>query len=168
MRIVENKIDPKVIEQKFIDFLYRQKGKVTNERLSILSLLYQHDGHFSVDHFLELAQDQGIRVSRATVYRTLDLLVQAGLAKKHHFDGQDVRFEAALKKGHHDHVICVDCGRITGFYDERLERIQNDILAKMGLRHVKHIHQLYGTCIDPSCPHKPTASSSRTDEEEPA
>ena len=165
MKISENKIDPKTIEKKFIDFLYKQKGKVTNERLSILTLLYQKDGHFSVDNFLELAQDQDIRVSRATVYRTLDLLVQAGLARKHNFEGQDVRFEAALKKGHHDHVICIDCGRITGFFDERLEKIQNDILSKVGLEHVKHIHQLYGRCRDPKCPYRPPLEGAQSNQD---
>jgi len=148
------KVDINELEDRFKAFLYAGKGKVTNERLALLRTLYAHDGHFSVDQLLELIQDEGIKVSRATVYRTLDLLVQSGLVRKLSLEGHETRYESELNIGHHDHIVCVDCHRIIEFVNPELERIQDEILAEHALEPVKHIHQLYGSCRVEDCPHK--------------
>ena len=147
-------VDLHDLEEQFKSFLYAQKGKVTNERLALLRTLYINDGHFSVDELLDLMRDQDLRVSRATVYRTLDLLVQSGLIRKLALEGQETRYESTLTSGHHDHIICMDCHKIIEFFNPKLEQIQDEILEQYHLKPVKHIHQLYGSCIQKNCPDK--------------
>jgi len=142
------------LEERLRDYLYRNNGKLTNERLAILHTLYRRNDHYTVDSIIEQAKQDGSVFSRATVYRTLDLLVQAGLAKKQTFRGQDTVYEAAHQSEHHDHVICVDCNKIIEFYNAELESIQNKILKELGFGHASHTHQLYGHCLDPNCPQK--------------
>ena len=152
-------VDLEKLEERFKSFLYAQKGKVTNERLALLRTLYQYDGHYSVDELLNLMTDQNLKVSRATVYRTLDLLVQSGLVKKLALEGQETRYESALTSGHHDHIVCVDCCKIIEFFNPELELIQDQILEIYNLKPVKHIHQLYGSCTIPNCPEKTRSKS---------
>jgi len=157
----EKEVNLEELEERFKAFLYAGKGKVTNERLALLRTLYLNDGHFSVDQLLDLIQVEGLKVSRATIYRTLDLLVQSGLVRKLSLEGQETRYESALNIGHHDHIVCVDCHRIIEFFNPELERIQDEILAEYRLAPVKHIHQLYGACTVANCPHKKTAGKKR-------
>lgn len=147
-------VDIDQLEERFKSFVYAKRGKVTNERLALLRTLYAHSGHFSVDELLAIMAKEKHRISRATVYRTLDLLVQCGLVKKLSIEDSDTRYESALDLGHHDHIICVDCDRIIEFFNPELEAIQDDILMVYNLKPVKHIHQLYGTCTVPNCPEK--------------
>lgn len=142
------------LEEEFKAYLYANKGKVTGERLALLRTLYTHDGHFSVDDLITLMSDSGHKVSRATVYRTLDLLVSSGLIRKLSLEDRETRYEAALTSGHHDHIICTDCHKIIEFFNPKLEQIQDDILAQHNLKPVKHIHQLYGSCLLEDCPNK--------------
>ena len=150
-------VDIEVLEQRFKDFLYAGKGKVTNERLALLRTLYSHDGHYSVDELLDLMQADHFKVSRATVYRTVDLLVQSGLVRKLVLMDQETRYESALTTGHHDHMVCLDCHRITEFFNPQLEQIQDEILEQNNMEPVKHIHQLYGRCTLTDCPGKKSA-----------
>ena len=145
-------VDIEELEEHFKQFLYSQNGKVTNERLALLRLIYEHDGHHSVDEILDLLKKQSLRVSRATVYRTLDLLHQCGMVRRLALENQETRYEASLTSGHHDHIICLDCHKIIEFFNPRLEQIQDEILAQHQLEPVKHIHQLYGKCIRQNCP----------------
>ena len=150
----QHDVDIEELEERFKAFLYAGRGKVTNERLALLRTMYRHDGHFSVDELIALTKQEGRKVSRATIYRTLDLLVQSGLVKKLALEDKETRFESALNSGHHDHIVCVDCDHIIEFFNPELERIQDEILAEHKLKPVKHIHQLYGECLVENCPRK--------------
>ena len=152
--VVKNEINIDALQERFRRFLYKNNGKLTNERIHLLRLLYQDEGHFSVDEIIDMASSPVMRVSRSTVYRTMDLLVQAGLARKLAFEGQETRFEAALSSEHHDHLICIDCHKIIEFYNDELEQIQDQILAEHSLKPVKHVHELYGTCTLQDCPER--------------
>ena len=145
-------VDLGELEERFKRYVYAHNGKVTNERLALLRALYENDGHFSVDQLLELMQQQSFRISRATVYRTLDLLVNSGLIRKLIIEGQDTRYESSLTSGHHDHIICIDCHKITEFFSPSLEQIQDEILEQHRFKHIKHVHQLYGSCQNADCP----------------
>lgn len=147
-------VDLDELEERFKAFVYAHNGKVTNERLALLRTMYEHDGHFNVDEILELMKHQGMSVSRATVYRTLDLLVQSGLVRKLALEGQDTRYESSLNTGHHDHIICVDCHKIIEFYNPELEKMQDDIMAQHHFKMTRHVHFLYGKCQDVACPGK--------------
>lgn len=144
-------VDIDQLEEQFKSFVYRHNGKVTNERLALLRTIYSNEGHFSVDEILELMRAQRFQVSRATVYRTLDLLVQSGLVKKLALEGQETRYESALTSGHHDHIICTDCHKITEFYNHELEKLQDDILHQHNFVMERHVHQLYGRCTKMNC-----------------
>lgn len=143
-------VDIEQLEEQFKTFVYRQNGKVTNERLALLRTLYSNDGHFSVDQILELMKEQSFQISRATVYRTLDLLVQSGLIKKLSLDGQETMYESALTSGHHDHIVCINCGKIEEFFNEELEKLQDDILKLHNFEMVRHVHLIYARCM-PDC-----------------
>ncbi len=147
-------VDLEKLEERFKTYLYAHKGKVTNERLFLLRTIYQNDGHYSVDELMSMVKDEGMRISRATIYRTLDLLVQCGLIRRLALEGQEARYEAALTSGHHDHIVCLDCQKIIEFFNPQLEKIQDEILAQHQLKPVKHIHQLYGNCLVKDCPEK--------------
>lgn len=154
LRPETREVDITELEEQFKSFLYAHNGKVTNERLALLRAIYENDGHYSVDELLELMRTQSQRISRATVYRTLDLLVQSGLVKKLAIEGQETRYESAMTQGHHDHIICVDCHKILEFYDDALEKMQDEILDQHHFKMVRHVHQLYGRCTQVDCPGK--------------
>lgn len=157
----QREIDFDDLEEEFKSFVYAQNGKVTNERLALLRLLYEYDGHFSVDDILDLMRNQKFRISRATVYRTLDLLVQSGLIKKLHIEGQETRYESAHTSGHHDHIVCVDCGKIIEFFNQELETLQDHIMAEHKFKMTQHVHQLYGACQRTDCPDRPQKERNR-------
>ena len=155
MDVPKNDVNLDELEEEFKDFLYRHNGKVTPERMAILRALYRTDGHFSVEDILSLAEQEDVNVSRATVYRTLDLLAESGLAKRHAFQGQETLYESTLNTGHHDHVICMDCKQITEFFNPELEKLQTQILKELEMDHVHHVHQLYARCLKQNCPNRP-------------
>lgn len=144
-------VDIDQLEEQFKEFVYAQNGKVTNERLALLRTLYVNDGHFSVDEILLLMKEDDIQISRATVYRTIDLLVQSGLIKKLSLEGQETRYESAHTSGHHDHIICIDCHKIIEFFNPELEKLQDEILSQHQFKMERHVHQLYGRCIRENC-----------------
>lgn len=144
-------VDIEKLEEQFKAFVYAQNGKVTNERLALLRTLYSNEGHFSVDEILDLMKKQSVQISRATVYRTLDILVQSGLIKKLALDGQDTRYESALTSGHHDHIICTKCHKIVEFFSPELEKLQDEILSDHGFVMERHVHIVYGRCTKENC-----------------
>lgn len=152
-------VDINQLEDRFRRFLHAKRGKVTNERLALLRTLYEHDGHFSVDELMKLMHLNDHSISRATVYRSLDLLVQCGMVKKMMIEDRETRYESALDTGHHDHIICVDCNKIIEFFNPQLEAIQDEILSYYNFKPVKHIHQLFGACSNPDCPEKAPINS---------
>lgn len=139
---------------KFIAYLRRHGKKVTEERLLILKTIYNSQKHMTARELCLEVEKHHSRVSRATMYRTLEILVEADLVTKLALEGYEARYEAALTAGHHDHIICTDCFKITEFFDPQLEAIQNSIIEKKGFKAVKHVHHIFAECLDPNCPEK--------------
>jgi Fur family ferric uptake transcriptional regulator len=131
----------------FKNYLKKKGLKVTNERLQILEEVFERHDHFEADELLEELKLKNARVSRATVYRTLDLLTQCGLVAKDNFGGSSAKYEHVYGHKHHDHIICIDDGSIIEFYDERIEQLQDEIAKKYGIKLTHHVMQLYGTKI---------------------
>jgi Fur family ferric uptake transcriptional regulator len=97
--------------------------------------------------------DSNEDIGLATVYRVLTQFESAGLVSRHHFEGGTAVFE--LSEGeHHDHIVCVDCGRVEEFSDESIEERQRDIAAKMGFEINDHSLILHGRCLRPNCPYR--------------
>ena len=128
--------------------------KVTVPRLKILDILAEGSPrHMSAEDIykklLEASQDIGL----ATVYRVLTQFEAAGLVTRHHFEGGTAVFE--LNQGaHHDHILCIDCGRVEEFVDGGIEERQQAVAKRMGFEIRDHSLTLYGHCRKPNCPHQ--------------
>ena len=95
-----------------------------------------------------------IKVSRATVYRTIDVLVKNNLVRRLNLGDGRSRFENKIGIEHHDHIVCLDCRKIVEFMDETIEKMQIQIAKEQGFEIVRHVHQLFGRCLDEKCPNK--------------
>jgi Fur family ferric uptake transcriptional regulator len=133
----------------------RESGlKSTLPRRKILELFEQsRERHLTAeDVYRELLAD-GIEVGLATVYRVLTQFEQAGILSRQHFESGKAVFE--LNRGsHHDHIVCLQCGRVEEFYDAEIEKHQNDIASRHGFTVHGHALALYGDCTKPRCAYR--------------
>lgn len=135
------------MEQKlFRNFLGEKRLKLTKERLAVLNEVFSFHGHFGPEQLYFRIRDSGSKASRASVYRTLNLLVESGLVEKITRTDRGNVYEHTYGHSHHDHLICTLCGEITEFFSEDLERIQNEICGKNLFRGVSHILEIRGVC----------------------
>jgi Fur family ferric uptake transcriptional regulator len=125
--------------------------KVTVPRVKILEILEQcQDQHVSAEDVYKLLLEQGEDIALATVYRVLTQFETAELVKRHNFEGGSSVFE--LNRGeHHDHLICVKCGRVEEFMDNTIEKRQHAIAAEHGFTMESHTMIIYGRCNRPEC-----------------
>jgi Fur family ferric uptake transcriptional regulator len=128
--------------------------KATLPRLKILDLFEQSDKrHMTAEEVYRLLSDEGHDIGLATVYRVLTQFEQAGLLIRHHFDSDKAVFE--LNQGeHHDHLVCLQCGKVEEFYDSEIEKRQNRIAKERGFAIHDHSLQIYADCIKPNCPNR--------------
>ncbi len=133
--------------ENFTTLLKEQKLKFTRQREMILKVLYDHSGHFSPEeiHRMILNENPDLKVGIATVYRTLILLEDAGLADSISFGKDGKIYELGLKK-HHDHLICTGCGTIIEFVDEVIEAKQEEIAQKYHFKMTDHSMKIIGLC----------------------
>ncbi|MBC2730949.1 ferric iron uptake transcriptional regulator [Thiobacillus sp.] len=137
--------------------------KATLPRLKILDLFEQSNKrHMTAEEVYRLLSDEGQDIGLATVYRVLTQFEQAGLLMRHHFDSDKAVFE--LNQGdHHDHLVCLQCGKVEEFYDSEIEKRQTRIAKERGFAIHDHSLQIYADCIKENCPNrKPTESRHRT------
>lgn len=120
--------------------------KATVPRVKILEIMEQSDvRHFSAEDIYKALLDEGEEVGIATIYRVLTQFESAGLVTRHHFEGGISVFE--LDHGeHHDHMLCIKCGKVEEFVDEVIEQRQKDIAAKAGFSMTDHSLNIYGVC----------------------
>lgn len=133
----------------------RQAGlKVTLPRVKILDILESSDQrHLSAEDVYRSLIERGEEIGLATVYRVLTQFEGAGLVERHNFEGGSAVFE--LDRGaHHDHIVCLQCGRVEEFIDEVIEERQREIASKRGFEITDHSMILYCNCVTESCPHK--------------
>jgi Fur family ferric uptake transcriptional regulator len=132
--------------ERFRRWLRDQRLPVTHPRDVIAELVIGSDGHESVGTIAAQLRARGERVGTATIYRTLDLLVQSGLVRANEFGEGFRRFERAAGKERHEHLVCGRCGRVVEFANERLERMLPVIADEHGFRHERHRVEIFGTC----------------------
>jgi len=139
----------------------KEKGlKATTPRLKILELFERSTvRHLAAEDVYRILVSEGIEVGLATVYRVLTQFEQAGLLERHNFEGGKAVFEINHGK-HHDHLVCVDCGRVEEFYDAEIEARQNRIARERGFVIQEHALSLFATCTRPECPHRPKKQES--------
>jgi len=128
--------------------------KTTLPRLKVLSLFESSkERHLSAEDVYRLLLASGDDVGLATVYRVLTQFEQAGLLVRHHFDSGKSVFELN-QGGHHDHIVCLQCGRVEEFYDEEIEARQKKAATERGFVVRDHSLYLYADCTKPKCPYK--------------
>ncbi len=133
-------------------YLSRHGLKQTRQREAILDAFLDSIGHITSEQLYEIVRDKHPDVGAATVYRTLRLLCEAGLANSHQFGDGVTLYE--IEGRHHDHLICSDCGEIIEFQSAVVEAEQDRIAEQRGFRLTKHQHILFGTCIREDCEHR--------------
>lgn len=133
--------------------------KATLPRLKILDLFENSDKrHMTAEEVYRLLSDEGQDIGLATVYRVLTQFEQAGLLIRHHFDSDKAVFE--LNEGeHHDHLVCLQCGRVEEFLDSEIEKRQQRIARERGFSIHDHSLQIYADCIKDNCPHRKPADA---------
>jgi len=126
-----------------------QKGlKRSRQRERIADAFFSMPGHVTVEEVVVRARRDDPRVSLATVYRTMKLLADSGLATARQFGDGQTRYEASEGRGHHDHLICTRCGAIVEFANDRIESLQALVARKHGFEVEQHKLELYGRCPD--------------------
>ena len=136
----------KLLEQ-FTALLKENRLKFTKQRELILKFLYENDDHFTPEDIYVLLKKEypEIKIGIATVYRTLTLLEESGIASSISFGAQGKKYELGLKK-HHDHLICTSCGKIIEFFDETIESQQEIIAKKFNFQMHDHTMKIIGLC----------------------
>ena len=141
------KLTPQHID-RFKAALKGESLRFTSQRLAILEDIFSSDEHRECDHIFISLRQKDVPVSRATIYRTLDILENIGFVRKMDVGDGRFRYENKIAQGHHDHMICVDCGRIIEFVDAEIERRQEKMCRDKNFKLLRHVHQLFGLCAD--------------------
>jgi Fur family ferric uptake transcriptional regulator len=136
----------KEVKQIFSGYLENNQFRKTPERFAILEEIYRRTDHFDAEALYIHMKTQNYRVSRATVYNTLELLVNCDLVKKHQFGKNLTQYEKSYGFKQHDHIICIDCGKVLEFCDPRVQQIKDFMGDLLKFRITHHSLNMYGKC----------------------
>ncbi len=138
---------PSPFVRLFGRYLREQGLPVTPQREAVADVVFSSEEHLSVDDIERRLRDGGERIGKATVYRTLDLLVRSQLVEEHDFSEGFKRYEHRLsRQPEHEHLICQECGSVTEFQSEEVRRIQDQVAAEHGFLPSRHKLEIYGLC----------------------
>lgn len=140
----------------FMEFMNHHGLNKTEQRIKIAQAFFNFPGHHSLEEFYKYIAEQDNSIGQTTVYRTLKLLCDSGLANEIQFGDNITRYEVAHPNTHHDHMVCLDCGQIVEVCDPRIEKIQKDIAREHGFMLMGHVHNLYGRCSECRAKHART------------
>ena len=138
-------VDQKLLN-RFKEALKKEGLKNTPQRTTVMEEIIKNKGHRESEEIYLALKKKGQPVSRATVYRAMDILVNNGFARKMNLGDGRARYESKVNSPHHDHLVCMDCGLIIEFMDQQIEDLQDKIAFQNDFQLKRHIHQLFGLC----------------------
>jgi Fur family ferric uptake transcriptional regulator len=133
-------------EKVFREYLKSRGLKFTKERALILNDISSRHGHFDPEELYIGMKKEGLKVSKASIYRTLPLLLESGLIEQVERTEKHAHYEKTFGRNHHDHMLCISCGSVIEFYSEALEGLQNKICKKKGFKGITHTLEIKGHC----------------------
>jgi Fur family ferric uptake transcriptional regulator len=142
------------VSEIFREFLKKKNHRITPERFVVLNEIYSTDGHFDADELFLQMKAKGQNISRATVYNTLELLVESNLVNQNSFGHKHLHYERIYGYQHHDHIICTECGRVVEFSNSQIEKLQEEEVKKHGFIIDRHTLQIFGICNRTDCDYK--------------
>lgn len=150
-KLSQKRVTDKHVQEKeaaFAQFIQDQGLKTTRQRNTIVSVFFRMRGHISVEELLLEVKKVNPKIGYATVYRTLHLLVESNLVEERRFGDGLARYEGHSDVEHHDHMICLECGNISEFYNPSLEALQEQLAEENNFQIFRHRLELYGACKD--------------------
>jgi len=133
-------------KKAFIEYLEAQDLRLTKEREEVLEEVARTSRHFDPEELHYTLRKKGSKVSRASIYRTIPLLVNAGVIEKVENTDKHAHYELTLGRLHHDHMLCTSCGKVIEFYSHELERLQERLCEAEGFRGHAHTLEIKGLC----------------------
>jgi Fur family ferric uptake transcriptional regulator len=134
--------------QTFSEYLDSKDLKLTKERKAVLQEIFLHRGHLEAEDLWQSLRKKKKRASRATIYRTLELLVDSGIVRKVDLGHGHSHYEHVLGHAHHEHMVCLKCGNVIEFSDKEIERSLRRMCEKSGFEPSSHCFQVFGCCGD--------------------